>query len=592
MVGPGDRNGSLAIAAGRAEPGGGLMTDVGVQAERSSAGPATEVDVIVVGAGFSGLYALHRLRGIGLTVRVFEQADDVGGTWYWNRYPGARCDVESLDYSYSFSSELEQEWEWTERYPTQPEILRYLRYVADRFDLRHDIQFNTRITSATFDDGANRWVVTTADGERWSARIIIPAVGCLSSRLEPRIEGLETFRGAWYHTAAWPKEGVDFTGKRVGVVGTGSTGIQVIPQVARQADHLYVFQRTPNFSVPAQNRPLAPEVQAAMKARYREHRQEARESAFGVPAEPNPRSALEVTAAQRVQELDRRWQHGGGATMLLAFADLLVDERANEAAAEYVRGRIREIVDDPQVAEMLCPTDHPIGTKRICVDIDYYETYNRDNVTLVDIRQAPIGEITPQGVRLADGREFDVDVIVFAIGFDAMTGALFDMNICGRDGVRLQDKWADGPRTYLGLATSGFPNLFMITGPGSPSVLSNMVVSLEQHVDWLTDLLAYAREQGFDRVEATREAEDAWCRHCSEVANATLFPRARSWYTGQNVPGKPFVFMPYVGGVGVFRQVCEEIATKGCEGFAFDRVETPVRQRPSKAFAVGGDATR
>jgi len=531
---------------------------------------AGEFDVLVVGAGFGGLYALYRLRELGYSVQVLEQGDGVGGTWYWNRYPGARCDVESMEYSYSFSPELEQEWEWTERYPTQPEILRYINHVADRFDLRRDIRLGARVTEAVFDGTSERWVLTLADGERYAGRYFVAASGCLSSRLEPTFEGIETFGGDWYHTAAWPKGGVDFTGKRVGIVGTGSTGIQAIPQIARQADHLYVFQRTPNFSVPAQNRPLSGEFQRDMKERYRAHRKAARESAFGVPVEPNPRSALTVTPEEAHAELDARWTFGGGATMMLAFADLLSDERANEIAAEFVRAKIRETVKDQRTAEMLCPTDHPLGTKRICVDIDYYATYNRDNVTLVDVRSAPIAEITPAGVRLADGRGFELDAIVFAIGFDAMTGALFDMNVRGRDGMLLEDKWADGPRTCLGLMTAGYPNLFIITGPGSPSVLSNMVVSIEQHVDWIADLLAAMRARGANTVEPTREAEESWSAHCTQIGNSTLFPRAKSWYTGQNVPGKPFVFMPYVGGVGAYRQACAEVAEGGYTGFSFD----------------------
>jgi cyclohexanone monooxygenase len=531
---------------------------------------AGEFDVLVVGAGFGGLYALYRLRQLGYSVQVLEQGEGVGGTWYWNRYPGARCDVESMEYSYSFSPELEQEWEWTERYPTQPEILRYINHVADRFDLRRDICLGARVIQATYDDASERWTLTLANGERYAGRYFVAASGCLSSRLEPPFKGIETFSGDWHHTAAWPQGGADFTGKRVGVVGTGSTGIQAIPQIARQAKQLYVFQRTPNFSVPAQNRPLSEEFQRDMKARYRAHRQAAKESAFGVPVEPNPRSALELTPAEANAELNARWAAGGGATMMLAFADLLIDERANEVAAEFVRAKIREVVKDQRTAEMLCPTDHPLGTKRICVDIDYYATYNRDNVTLVDVRSAPIAEITPTGMKLADGQEFELDAIVFAIGFDAMTGALFDMNVRGRDGVLLEDRWAEGPRTYLGLMTTGFPNLFIITGPGSPSVLSNMVVSVEQHVDWIADLLVAMRERGRSTVEPTPGAEESWYAHCTEIGNSTLFPRAKSWYTGQNVPGKPFVFMPYVGGVGPYRQACAEVAAAGYTGFWFD----------------------
>jgi cyclohexanone monooxygenase len=528
---------------------------------------AGEFDAIVVGAGFAGLYQLYTFRELGLTTRVFEVGDGVGGTWYWNCYPGARCDVESMEYSYSFSPELEQEWEWTERYPRQPEILEYVNHVADRFDLRRDIQFSTRVTAAHYDEGAGCWDVLTDDGNRWRSKFLIMATGCLSSRKVPDFPGLESFEGRWYMTSRFPKEGVDFTGKRVGVVGTGSTGIQVIPVVAEQAAHVTVFQRTPNFSVPAQNGPLSDEDQRAMKARYAEHRQAAKESAFGVPVEANPKCAYDDDEAARKAEFDKRWAEGGGATVLLAYADLLVDEKANDTVADYVRGVIRDTVKDPQVAEMLCPTDHPLGTKRICVDTDYYVTYNRGNVTLVDIRKAPIERITKTGIKTKDA-EYDLDIIVFAIGFDAMTGALFDIDIRGRDGLLLRQAWADGPRTYLGLAVAGFPNMFTITGPQSPSVLSNMIVSIEQHVDWITDAVAYMRERDLDTIEATEEAQDKWVEHVTMVGNSTLFPRAKSWYTGANVPGKPRVFTPYVGGVGPYRQTCDEVAAKGYEGFA------------------------
>jgi cyclohexanone monooxygenase len=534
------------------------------------------VDAVVVGAGFAGLYLLHRLRSVGVSARVFEAGSGIGGTWFWNCYPGARCDVESLEYSYSFSPELEQEWEWTERYPSQPEILRYLNHVADRFDLRRDIRLNTTVTDASFDEDSSRWQVRTEAGDRISARFCIMATGCLSQRNEPDFEGLETFEGDWYHTGNWPKEPVDFTGKRVGVIGTGSTGIQAIPAIAEEAAHVTVFQRTPNFSVPAQNRPLDPEFVRRMKAAYAEHRRKARESAFGVPVEANEKLALEVAPDEQVREYESRWEQGGGATMLLAFADLLVDENANATIAEFVRSKIRETVSDPEVAEKLMPHDHPLGTKRICVDTGYYATYNRDNVSLVDVRSAPIEQITPKGVRTSEA-EYELDAIVFATGFDAMTGALFDIDIRGTGGTTLRSQWADGPRTYLGIATVGFPNMFLITGPQSPSVLSNMVVSIEQHVEWITDLLEYMRERGLHRVEPTREAQDAWIGHVTEVGNATLFPRAKSWYTGANIPGKPRVFMPYVGGVGTYRQECDEVAAKGYEGFALTALSTPGR---------------
>jgi cation diffusion facilitator CzcD-associated flavoprotein CzcO len=528
---------------------------------------ARDLDAVIVGAGFSGLYMLYRLRGMGLSALVLERGGGVGGTWYWNRYPGARCDIESMDYSYSFSHELEQEWEWTERYATQPEILRYLEHVADRFDLRRDIRFHTRVTAAHYYEDSNRWEVTTEDGDRLRARYCVMATGNLSSVKRPDFPGLDSFEGEWHHTAEWPHEGVDFSGRRVGVIGTGSTAIQVIPQVAEHADHLYVFQRTANFSMPAQNRPLDPEEQRRIKARYAERRRLSRESEPGIPVLPPERATFEVTAEERQRTYEAGWRRGGINALSGAFTDFFTDRQANETAAEFTREKIRQVVRDPGVAEALAPRLNPIGTKRTCVDIGYFATYNRDNVELVDVRRAPIIAITPRGIRTQD-REYEVDDIVFAIGFDAMTGALREIDIRGVDGQALRDKWAEGPRTYLGIACAGFPNLFMITGPGSPSVLSNMVISIEQHVDWIADCIAYARERGADRIEATVEAEDAWVDHVNELADATLYPLANSWYVGANIPGKPRVFMPYVGGVGAYRRVCDEVAARDYEGFS------------------------
>jgi cation diffusion facilitator CzcD-associated flavoprotein CzcO/acetyl esterase/lipase len=529
-----------------------------------------QFDAIVIGAGFAGLYALHRLRGLGLTVRVFEQADDIGGTWYWNRYPGVRCDIESVDYSYSFSEELEQEWDWSERYPQGPEILRYLNHVADRFDLRPDIQLNTRVVAATYTEERQGWEVQTADEERYSARFCVMATGCLSSVNRPEFEGLDEFDGDWCHSARWP-EGIDLAGKRIGVIGTGSTGIQLIPQLARQAAHLYVFQRTANFSMPAHNHPLEPEAQRAVKAAYAERRRLARESLSGVPrshpSNLSQRSALEVTPPERRTIYERGWAEGGIGGITLAFNDISTHAEANQTAAEFVRSKIRQIVRDPATAEALCPTTHPIGTKRLCVDIGYYETYNRPNVTLVDVRSDPIEQVTARGIKTT-AREYELDVIVFATGFDAMTGALLEIDIRGRGGRPLRDKWSEGPRTYLGVAIAGFPNLFVVTGPGSPSVLSNMVLSIEQHIDWIADCIEYLRERRLDTIEATPEAEERWVAHVREVAEATLFPRANSWYIGANIPGKPQVFMPYLGGVGSYRARCESVAGNGYEGFS------------------------
>jgi cation diffusion facilitator CzcD-associated flavoprotein CzcO/acetyl esterase/lipase len=551
-------------------PASAAGLDLVVQAIDRELAPV-ELDAIVVGAGFAGLYALHRLRSLGLSVRVLEQGEAIGGTWYWNRYPGARCDIESMDYSYSFSDELEQEWEWTERYPTQPEILRYLNHVADRFDLRPDIQLSTRVVRARYVDELGKWEVTTEDGTRYSATYCVMASGCLSSLHRPAIDGLDDFEGDWYHTARWPHCGVALAGKRVGVIGTGSTGIQLVPQVAEQAEHLYVFQRTANFSMPAHNRPLEPETQRAIKANYRGRRRLSRESLSGAPTSHpsvlSQRSALEATPEERERAYERGWAQGGIGGITLAFNDINVNAQANATAADFVRDKIRSIVRDPATAEALCPTSHPVGTKRICVDIEYFETYNRDNVTLVDVRSAPIVRLTAGGIETATA-EYELDVIVFATGFDAITGALLDIDIRGRGGRLLSDKWSGGPRTYLGLATAGFPNLFLVTGPGSPSVLSNMVLSIEQHVDWIADCIGHLREQALDTIEATPDAEDGWVAHVNEVAEATLFPQAKSWYLGANVPGKPRVFMPYLGGVGNYRNHCDGIAAGGYEGFA------------------------
>jgi cation diffusion facilitator CzcD-associated flavoprotein CzcO len=526
---------------------------------------ARSVDAVVVGAGFAGLYMLHRLRGLGLSAQVYEAGDGIGGTWYWNRYPGARCDVESMDYSYSFSDELQQEWRWTERYASQPEILRYIEHVADRFDLRGSIKLATRVTAAVFDEATSRWAIETDRGDRVSARFCIMATGCLSTAQTPHFDGRETFEGPWYHTGHWPHEGVDFTGQRVGVIGTGSSAIQSIPIIAEQATHLFVFQRTPNFSAPARNAPLDPEFERWVKANYAEYRRQARESRIGFVVERSGTSALALGSEARQHEYEKRWTRGGlGFTA--TFVDLLTSQEANDTAAEFCRAKIRAVVRDPAVAEALSPRHYPVGTKRMCVDTDYYATFNRDNVTLVDIRHAPIETITPRGLRTREGT-YELDSLVFATGFDAMTGALLSIDIRGRAGRTLREKWAAGPRTYLGLAVAGFPNLFAITGPGSPSVLSNMIVSIEQHVDWITDCLAHLRAQGLGTIEAAVDAEDAWVDHVNEVGNLTLYPRAASWYMGANVPGKPRIFMPYIGGVGVYRQKCDEVAAKGYEGF-------------------------
>jgi len=528
--------------------------------------PAT-FDAIVVGAGVGGLRAIHRLRKLDLKVRAFEAGGGVGGTWYWNRYPGCRCDVESLEYSYSFSDELQQEWHWPERYGTQPEILRYIDHVADRFDLRRDIEFNTRVKQAVFDSDTNTWTVTTDKGTAVTARFCVMATGNLSTPRTPNYPGLQSFKGKWYHTGLWPHEGVDFTGLRVGVIGTGSSGVQSIPIIAKQAKHLYVFQRTANFSLPARNAPMNRDKESAHKAHYPERRRAAFDTPFGIAGYPAPvKSALDATEEERLCAYEAKWAEGGSISFLYSFTDLLINGESNETASEFVRRKIRATLKDPKTAELLCPNDHPIGTKRLILDTDYYETYNRDNVTLVDIRGRPIEEITSTGLRTAD-TDYALDAIVFATGFDAMTGAMKEIDIHTDAGVSIREKWEHGPRTYLGIMIAGFPNLFMITGPQSPGVKSQMILACEQHVDWIADCIQYLRDHAFSRIEAEEDAEDAWVRHNNEVADRTLYPLANSWYVGANIPGKPRVFMPYVGGVAAYKKKCDEIAASGYEGF-------------------------
>jgi cyclohexanone monooxygenase len=532
-------------------------------------------DVVVVGAGFGGMYMLYRLRRMGLSVRVYEQGDGVGGTWYWNRYPGARCDVESMQYSYSFSDELQQEWDWSERYAPQPEILKYANHVADRFNLRPDIQFSTRVDRAVFVEDAGIWSVATSDGKTVAATYVVLATGCLSNARVPDIKGLSSFEGNVYHTGHWPHEPVDFTGQRVGIIGTGSSSIQSVPVIAVQAGHLTVFQRTANFSIPARNAPLTPEERQRFRDHYPEIRRRAREEMRnGIDQELPDRGALDDGDNERRARYEARWARGG-LTFTATYNNIALDRAANDTAADFVREKIAEIVSDPQTATLLQPSDHPIGSKRICVDTDYYATFNRPNVTLVDIKGSGIEEILPNAVR-AGGKDYEIDTLVLATGFDAMTGSVARINIVGRYGQTLNEKWAAGPRTYLGLMSAGFPNLFVITGPGSPSVLSNMIVSIEQHVDWIADCIAHIRRHNLDVIEASKDAEDRWVEHVNEVAYKTLYPQANSWYMGANIPGKPRIFMPYIGGVGVYRQICNDIAAKGYEGFVMIRAERPL----------------
>jgi cyclohexanone monooxygenase len=525
------------------------------------------VDVVVVGAGFAGMYALYRLRKLGYSVRVFEAGDDVGGTWYWNRYPGARCDVDSMSYSYSFSPELEQEWVWSEKYPTQPEILRYANHVADRFDLRRGITFNTRVTAAHWDEKTLQWNVVTAAGETVQARFVIMATGCLSKPKMLDIPGADRFEGSTYHTSSWPHEGVDFTGKVVGVIGTGSSGIQSIPLIAKQAKDLTVFQRTAVYTLPALNRPLEEEEVRTRKADYRKYRQAQRDSYFGVPVDTPPgASALSVSEQERNTVYERHWGAGTLMAMFMSYNDLLRDRKANETAAEFARSKIRSIVRDPKTAELLSPRTFPFGAKRLCLDTDYYKTFNEPHVHLVDLRTTPLVEVTAKGVRTTE-REYPLDALVFATGFDALTGALLAIDIRGVGGLPLREKWAAGPRAYLGIGVAGFPNLFTVTGPSSPSVLSNVIVSIEQHVDWIVDCLVMLQQRGARGIEATEEAADTWARHVADVGGQTLYTEADSWYMGANVPGKPRVLLAYLGGVDVYRGICDQVVAKGYEGF-------------------------
>lgn len=565
-----------------------MVTNAPQTAPATAGNAATDIDAVVIGAGMAGLYMLYRLRQEGMTAQGYERGGDIGGTWYWNRYPGARCDSESHIYSYSFSDELQREWEFSSTYPAQPEILSYLDYVADKFDLRRDIQFNTAVTGAQFDEASNTWTVTLDDGTEVTTQFLITAVGCLSAKNVPDLPGLENFAGERYHSGAWPHEGVEFTGKRVGVIGTGATAIQIIPSIAAETGHLTVFQRTPNYSVPAANPALSPQTWREFQQHNHAIRDRTRQTFtcftfdvdFALRLDGPPtnlevtpalggRSALEVAPEERECQYQRDWNQGGLKFVFgSGFNDLLINKEANDTAAEFVRTKIREVVQDPDTAATLCPTDHPIGTKRPPVDtLGYYETFNRDNVSLVDVKHDPIAEITPSGLKLSDESEYSFDVLVFATGFDAMTGSLTGMDIRGTGGQTLAEKWTDGPRSYLGLASAGFPNLFTITGPGSPSVLSNMLVSIEQHVEWIANCLRYLREHDCERIEARQDAEDGWVDHANQVAELTLLPWGNSWWRGANISGKPLGLMPYVGGAAEYRRYCSQIAANDYEGF-------------------------
>ena len=528
-----------------------------------------DVDVVVVGAGFSGLYLLYRLRKAGFSTRVFERGGDVGGTWYWNRYPGARCDVESLQYSYSFDEQLQQDWHWPEKFSAQPDILAYANHVADRFNLKKDIEFNIEVKASWFDENLKTWKITTNTGEEINAQYFIMATGCISTTQIPNIKGLSDYVGNTFHTGDWPHEEVDFSGQSIAVIGTGSSGIQSIPVLAKQAKKLTVFQRTPNYSIPSQNEPMTKKYERSWKDVYSERRKEMRYSAHGSLKDLNDVPALSVDEDQRQELYTKRWAIGGTG-FLGSFNDLLTNANANYTAAEYVRQQIKRVVKDKETAEILCPRSYPIGTKRICIDTGYFETYNRENVKLVDISKKPIQRLVTDGI-IVDDQLYAFDSIIFATGFDAMTGSIFNVDIKGRDGLALKEKWNAGPKTYLGLMSASFPNLFMITGPGSPSVKSNMIMSIEQHVDLVIETLLSMRRKGLSVVEPELEAENKWVDHVQEVANKTLFPQANSWYMGANIPGKPRLFMPYIGGVGAYREICEEIVANNYRGFKFEK---------------------
>lgn len=528
--------------------------------------PIKEVDAVILGAGFAGLYMLHQLKSKGFSTIVYETGDGVGGVWYWNRYPGARCDIESIYYNYTFSKELYEEWTWTSRFPEQEEILRYLNYVADRLKLRSNIQFNTRVKAAHFDEEQHKWLVHLNDGHQVLAKYFITGIGCLSAANVPKFQGLDQFSGNWYHTGHWPHDKVDFTGKRVGIIGTGSSGIQAIPVIAKEAKHLTVFQRTPQYTIPARNHLYDEDFIRQTKGNFENLKHAMRNSVSGTPFAYNHPSAIEDSDHHRQKVFEEAWAQGGFA-FASTYKDLLTNEQSNEKAAAFIRSKIRETVQDPTVAEKLCPK-YMYGAKRQVLDSDYFETYNRDNVLLVDVKESPILEITETGIQTASNH-FELDIIIFATGYDGMTGPLFKIDIRGRNGVTLKDKWENGAsvQTYLGLATASFPNLFMITGPESPSVLVNMPIAIEQHVEWIAQCIDYLREHDIDVMETNAEAEQAWSKHCREIANETLYVKGDSWYTGANIAGKPRSFLIYLGGFDYYTKCCQEVAQNNYEGF-------------------------
>ena len=526
-----------------------------------------EVDAVIIGAGFSGLYMLHRLRGQGFTTRLIEAADGVGGTWFWNRYPGARCDSESHYYCYSFSEEIRKAWKWSCRYPAQPEILGYLNFVADQLDLKRDIDFGTRMLAGNYDEETQKWLVDTDKGETIRARFLITGVGNTSTPAKPSIPGIENFSGKIYHTALWPAEKIDFTGQRVGLIGTGSSGIQSTPMIAEQADHLTVFQRTANYSVPARNHNLTDDMQREREENYDEMRRLVLASPIGMPFEIPQKSALEVSDEERKATLDKLWEIGSFRFMFTSYKDIVLDLKANATVAGYIEGKIRDTVSDPAKADILCDFNHPVGTKRPPIDTNYYETFNRDNVSIVSVRTNPIKKAQADGLVMTNGDHHRLDAIVFATGFDTVTGTLIKLNLRGKAGQSLAEKWTDGPRAYLGLCSAGFPNLFMITGPGTPGILTNFPGCIEQNVNWITDVMVRMRDTGAVEIEASVDAETEWVEDIVKVADTTLLTKVDSWYMNSNLPGKPRVFTAYFSGMHTYAEVCADVAKSGYKGF-------------------------
>lgn len=525
-----------------------------------------QVDAVVIGAGFSGVYMVHKLKELGLAVQGFDSAQGVGGTWYWNRYPGARCDCISLEYAFTFSQEIIDEWDWSERYPAQPEILRYINFAADKLDVKKDFAFSTRVESAVFNEDSERWIVETDGGDIVSAKYLVSAAGCLNVSATPDFPGLASFTGETYHTSKWPHEGVDFTGKRVGIIGTGSSGVQAIPKIAEQAEHLTVFQRTPAFSLDCGNRPLTDEERKAFKENIEDFKIKSKASGTGQFTDTLDRSALDDTDEERQAVYEERWGRHRAIDLIAVYSDLFTNRKANDTISEFFRGKIRAAVNDPELAELLSPRDYPLGAKRMTLDTGYFQTFNRDNVSLVPIKENPIVGLTPRGIRTSR-EEYPLDAVVFATGFDAITGPLLNIAITGRDGQTLQDKWRDGPVTYLGIAVEGFPNMFMLTGPGSPNVLTNVVCAIEQHVEWTADCISRLEAQDARTIEATDIASKEWTATNNEMAEHTLYAEGNSWYTGANIPGKPKVIMSYVGGLNVYREVCDNVASQDYAGF-------------------------